>query len=211
MEIVFLLVVLIFSVMLHEVAHGVVAGFFGDDTAAVMGRLTLNPLSHIDWVGSVVVPGGMALLGMPVFGWAKPVPINPLRFNAYRAGVICVSLAGPLTNIVLAFAMAAVLWGMLHFGIIQPGNNFLLALLAQGVLLNLVLAIFNLFPIPPLDGSRVVSMLLPVELSLKYDSLERYGFFILIGLMFLGILGRVLTPLVYGAYKLVMGIFGIYG
>src|SRR5262245_9106062 len=152
---------LLVAVVLHEVAHGAVAYVCGDPTAARAGRLTLNPLAHIDPVGTVLIPGLLVLMGLLLgtrpflFGWAKPVPIDPRWFRRPRLDGLLVALAGPGTNLTLA-ALSAVAWGWLAAHEMSPGSAFLSALVAQSVIINCVLAVFNLLPVPPLDGGRVL-------------------------------------------------------
>ncbi len=208
MDLLLFLPVLVFSVMCHEVAHGFVALRFGDETAQRQGRLTLNPIPHIDPIGSIIFPAVCVLLHFPIFGWAKPVPVNPNRFSTYRAGVICVSLAGPLTNILLAAVFTAFLYLSVVTGFISA--SLLQRFVSQAVLLNLVLAVFNLIPIPPMDGSKILSALLPFELSRKFDSIEPYGFFIMMALIGTGILGRVLYPAVEFLYQIIMRVVLIH-
>lgn len=209
MEILFLLPLLIFSVIFHEVSHGIVAHHYGDDTAYLSGRITLNPLPHLDPIGSIIFPAFCFFLHVPVFGWAKPVPVNPSLFTKYRSGVIWVSLAGPLTNFLIAMVSVV----LLYFSVTQSYliNNFpiLPKFLTQAILLNLVLSVFNLFPIPPLDGSKVLSVLLPRSLARVYDLLEPYGFFIMMILIVLGVLNQVLYPVVGWIYQRMLGVFGL--
>lgn len=202
-----MLPILIFSVILHEVSHGWVALSQGDDTAYHSGRLTLNPLPHLDPIGSVIFPAIAIFTGLPVFGWAKPVPVNPVRFHEFRKGVILVSLAGPLMNLLIALGFTVVLY--LMFQTLSGSDLILIRILSQAVLINVVLAVFNLIPIPPLDGSRVVSVLLPVELAERYDAIEPYGFFIVMGLIVSGILGKFLFPVVLTIYHFLLNSFGI--
>ncbi|MCK4244381.1 MAG: site-2 protease family protein [Candidatus Omnitrophica bacterium] len=179
-----LLVVLFFSVIIHENAHGYAALLSGDDTAKLMGRLTLNPLPHIDLMGTIFLPIFMLLLsgGRFAFGWAKPVPINPYNFRDYKRGIFFTGIAGPLSNIGLAFCFAFV------FRLFPGGTRSPFGLLlAYGCLINLLLAIFNLIPIPPLDGSRVVSGLLPAHLEASYRRLEPFGIFIVMFLFISGL------------------------
>jgi len=189
MEIVIRIVALVFSVILHEVAHGYVAYRLGDPTARDAKRLTLNPLAHIDLMGSVLLPLFLIIVRSPVLlGWAKPVPFNPRYFRDVKKGVMLVGLAGPASNLVLA-AAAGILFRLLSFqGIV---GNFLL----QVCIINVILALFNLIPIPPLDGSRVVIGFLPSEMISGYLKLERYGFLIIFGLLYLGVLDYVLAPI----------------
>ena len=182
----------LFAITLHEAAHGWVASLFGDHTARMMGRVTLNPIKHIDPIGTILVP--VVLLLMPgglIFGWAKPVPIN---FNALRSpkqDMIWVALAGPAANILMTLC-----WLL----IITFATNLNMPALAQmaaaGIFINLILAVFNLLPIPPLDGSRVVSALLPRPLAYKYNQLEQYGLYIILALMFLGGFEMIVWPIV---------------
>jgi Zn-dependent protease len=182
--------VLIFSIVLHEVAHGWVAREQGDNTAAMLGRLTLNPLPHLDPIGSFLVPGILALTGAPILGWAKPVPVNSRNFRNYKRGDILVSLAGVAVNfalaIIFAFVLVLVLWGQR----LAPDLATTWAMLAQmaqyGIVINFILVIFNLIPIPPLDGSHVLYHFLPPRLGAQYRELGRYGMLILFALLFIG-------------------------
>ena len=190
MELLSVLPVLIFSIVVHEVAHAWVALKEGDDTAQSLGRITLNPLSHLDPIGSFVVP--VALFFLPggfIFGWAKPVPIDPRKFRDFRMGDIRVSLAGIVANLILAvaFTLLAVVFIKLQ-GVFSLGEStfgFLIQGARFGVLINLILAIFNLVPIPPLDGSRVVYHFLPRAWRATYQQAGRYGILVLIGLAYL--------------------------
>lgn len=177
MGLLFSLVILIFSAILHEVAHGFVADRLGDPTARLMGRLTLNPLKHIDPVMSIILPALLLFSGSPIlFGAAKPVPIDPFNLKEGRKDVALVSLAGPLTNMLLA-VVASFLMRIFLF------NDFLFPILKLIVDINLLLAIFNLIPIPPLDGSKVFSMLLPEDSANAYLSIGSMGMFILFFLL----------------------------
>ncbi len=188
-ELLLVIPVLLFSVILHEVAHGWVALREGDPTAYMLGRLTLNPLPHIDPIGSVVLP--LLLWFSPghfMFGWAKPVPVNPRNFRKYRRGDILVSLAGVTANLLLAvcFTGVAVLAG--HLGRVFPGALTVLTPLqvmaSAGIIINLVLAFFNLIPIPPLDGSHVFYYLLPARLGAVYRRVGMRGMLVLMALLF---------------------------
>ncbi|MBI4038855.1 site-2 protease family protein [Candidatus Daviesbacteria bacterium] len=173
------IIVLLFSVIVHEVMHGLVALKFGDTTAQRMGRLTLNPIPHIDLFGTILLPALLIFTGSPIlFGWAKPVPVNPLNFSNLKKGALAVSGAGILANFGLA-ALAALIYHILNT---LPQNfPFLLGSLLQfTVKINLVLGIFNLFPIPPLDGSKVLLSQLPYNLAKEYQKLDRYGILILL-------------------------------
>ena len=189
LEMALMVVVLLFSVIIHEVAHGYVALLNGDPTARILGRITLNPGPHIDPVGTILVPAILLLSHAGILlGWAKPVPVNPRNFRNYRWGEITVSAAGPLSNLGLAVVFAA----LLHLGL---GNVGLLKLAYYGVSINIILALFNLFPIPPLDGSRVLSILLPPGLARLYRYLEPVGFMLILLLLYTGVLWAIVMPL----------------
>jgi Zn-dependent protease len=180
--------VVIPAIVLHEVAHGLSAYWLGDPTAKNLGRLTLNPIKHIDPIGSIVVPGALFLAyhfgltkSLMLFGWAKPVPVNFRNLRPQRLGMALVALAGPLTNIVLAFIFSRLY--------IWPPLAGATKVCAWGVMLNLTLAVFNMIPIPPLDGSRVVTSLLPMKLAYYYNRLERFGIIIVVILLNIGLLG----------------------
>lgn len=183
---------LIFAITVHEVAHGWVANLRGDASAKMLGRLTLNPAKHIDPIGTIVVPAVLYFTGSPfLFGWAKPVPINFNALISPKQDMILVALAGPVSNFIMAF-----LWLLLIVFALNISNEFLLKMAGFGVTINLVLGVFNLLPLPPLDGSRVISSLLPNRLAYEYNKLEAYGLFILLGLLFLGIFEKIILPIV---------------
>jgi len=180
------ILLLIPSVILHEVAHGFVAFRLGDTTARDAGRLTLNPIRHVDPVGSLLVPGMLAVAGQNVFGWAKPVPVNPSGFARPIEGMALTALAGPATNLLLSFAVGLV--GPFH----QLGNTIYLEndglaarMLLGFVVVNAALAVFNMLPIPPLDGSRLLPLVLPPAGRRWFARVAPYGFFILIALIFI--------------------------
>lgn len=181
---------LLFAITLHEAAHGWVASKLGDHTARMMGRVTLDPTKHIDPIGTIAIPLVLLLSSSGfIFGWAKPVPIN---FNALRNGkngMIWVALAGPGANIVMAIC-----WLFVMIIAIKMNITVLIEMGRVGILVNCVLAVFNLLPIPPLDGSRVISALLPNRLAYQYNHLEQYGLYILLGLMFLGGFNYLVRP-----------------
>jgi Zn-dependent protease len=192
-------VVLLFSVIVHEVAHGYVALLNGDPTARMLGRITLNPLPHIDMIGTILVPLLLLISHAGIlFGWAKPVPVNPLNFRNYRWGEFAVSAAGPVSNLVLAALFAILLR-------LDLGNPGLMQLAYFGVSINIILALFNLIPIPPLDGSHILSILLPRELARLYDYLQPVGFVLILILFYTGVLWAILMPLYRQIARLMLG------
>ena len=197
--------VLIFSIVLHEVAHGWMAKRQGDNTALMLGRLTLNPIPHIDPVGSILIPAMLALTGSGMMlGWAKPVPVNPRNFKNYKRGDILVSLAGVAVNFVLAF-LFAIIWAVAEYGArLSPGLYDLWFAMEQmatyGVYINFTLMIFNLIPIPPLDGSHVFAYLLPTRLAVPYRQIGFGGIILL--LLFLNFGG---SRFLYGPLNVLFG------
>ncbi|MFA5038763.1 MAG: site-2 protease family protein [Candidatus Omnitrophota bacterium] len=191
MGILIALAVFFSAIIVHEFSHAFVASLRGDQTAARSGRLTLNPLAHIDPFGTLLLPVLLILLNSPVlFGWAKPVPINFSGLRNPRRDMIWVGLAGPAANIILA-ALATLL---LKTGLKDiPGLS---QVIGSVILFNVVLAVFNLVPIPPLDGSRILMGLLPVPLAIRLASIERYGFIILFALIYLGFFNGIIWPVV---------------
>ncbi len=175
---VWLLVALVPSVILHEVAHGVVALRFGDDTAKRAGRLTLNPLAHVDPFGTIILPVLLALAGGGVIGWAKPVPVVPARMRDPRNGLLWSKLAGPATNLTLALIAA------IAFRVTEPGGEARVAVVLFGIV-NVVLTVFNLLPVPPFDGSAVVERLLPARWLIVWRRAERWSFGVVILIIFL--------------------------
>ena len=173
----------VFAVTLHEAAHGFVAGYLGDDTARRAGRVTANPLKHIDRFGTIILPALLILLRSPfLFGYAKPVPVNFARLNNPRRDMVWVALAGPMTNILLAVASSLLFYGV---GLVPPSPaQWLAANLVHSIQLNAVLCVFNMLPLPPLDGGRVAVGLLPRTLALPLARLERYGIGIVLLLLF---------------------------
>ncbi|GAB4304181.1 MAG: site-2 protease family protein [Candidatus Bipolaricaulota bacterium] len=196
---------LLVCVIPHEVAHGFVAWKLGDPTARAAGRLTLNPLKHLDPVGSIILPLGLLLLrrfaGFPiVFGWAKPVPVNPYYFRDTWKGMLWVSIAGPATNFAMALLAAGLGRALVALGVT---NAYVLAFVALVVLLSLVLGLFNLLPVPPLDGSKVLAYFLPARWRIQLLRLEQFGIFIVLALLLLGVLQAVFTGAEAIAFELV--------
>ncbi len=213
-EIVIQLMAFALALSLHESAHGWMAERLGDPTARWLGRITLNPIKHIDPVGTVLFPLMLAVLGAPIIGWAKPVPFVPRNLRNPRRDPALVGLAGPVSNILLALATVLVL--LILKGTMPGFRALLVAVLSEGAvgvggvaapliyllfslaMINVVLAVFNLIPIPPLDGSHLLSALLPPRLRYEYARLERYGMLLLFALLWLGLLGVLLRPFVNG-------------
>ena len=201
------------GIILHEVAHGYVAFKRGDPTAGFLGRLTLNPLPHIDPVGLLVFVL-TSVMGSFVFGWAKPVPVNPRHFRNPAKDLMYVALAGPLTNMLLALCFGVGL--KLLLTLMPPATwsqnttwVFFLSMLQAGVVINFGLAWLNLLPIPPLDGSKILAYWLPGTVAWHYLRVERYGFIILLLLLGTGLLGYVLGPLVYGSAEGLLRLLGL--
>jgi Zn-dependent protease len=203
--IIFQLVIFLFSVVIHEVSHGYAAYALGDPTAKYSGRLTLNPLKHLDPFGSVIFPFLIYIAsgGTAIFGWAKPVPYNPYNLRWPKWGPAAVGAAGPLSNITIALIFGLALRWM-YTGIATP----FLAMLALIVYINVLIAVFNLIPIPPLDGSKVLFAILPAGTEQFQAQFERYGFLVLIAFLLIGF--QIITPLVSLIFHLITGFsFGI--
>ena len=207
---------MLLGMIVHEVSHGLVARRLGDPTADMLGRLTLNPIPHIDPMGLLCFVF-TSLLGGFIFGWAKPVPVNPRYFRKPARDMMLVALAGPGSNFLLALlfglgvAVLFLIWPEAFINRMSPvrpsaTQQFLVLMCTQGILINLCLAWFNLLPLPPLDGSRVVSYFLPMHMALSYARLERYGLLVLLVLLVSGVLGKVLGPLVDYSFHLVLNL-----
>jgi len=201
---------MIFAITLHEAAHGYVAKHFGDYTAYQAGRISLNPLDHIDPVGTVLIPAILVVLtaGQFVFGWAKPVPVNFSNLRNPKRDMLWVAAAGPGANLLMALA-----WGLaLKLAFVVPANYFsypLQEMAKGGVLINLALMVLNLIPIPPLDGGRIAVSLLPNRLAYRFAMIEPYGFIIIIALLATHVLGVVIGPIVMLARALIYALFGL--
>lgn len=196
----FSFLILIFSIVIHEVAHGIAALWQGDSTAKHAGRLTLNPISHIDLIGSVVVPLICLLFpGGLIIGWAKPVPVNPYNFRNRRFGEAFVAFAGPLSNLILALIA-----GLYIRFMGAETAVYIIELLQATVIINIVLAVFNLTPLPPLDGSKILYSLFPEKMGRFIGYFERYGLLLTILFVFLFI--EVLNPVIFFLYKLMTGL-----
>lgn len=200
---------ILIAITFHEVSHGFVANRLGDPTAKMMGRLTLNPLAHIDLFGTIILPAILVITGAPVFGWAKPVPINPGNFRDPRRDMAISAAAGPITNVCLAIAsllivkfvlpiIAIVLPAEAGHAVIAP----LTMMFTQSILINVVLAAFNLIPIPPLDGGRVLTGFLSDRHAFAFSRIEPYGFFIVLLLLITGVAGMLIRPLMHLIFAL---------
>lgn len=202
---------MIFAITVHEAAHGWVAKKYGDNTALAQGRITLNPIRHIDWIGTVLLPGLLLLTKSGfIFGWAKPVPVNARNFKKPIQDMAIVALAGPISNVLMA-----VFWALMIRAGIAIGDNAkgiatpLIYMGSSGISINLSLALLNILPIPPLDGSRVLTAFLPDRLASQYNQLERYGFIILLILLYTKILNTILAYPMYYAQNLFLSIAGL--
>lgn len=200
----------IFAITAHEVAHGWVAMKLGDRTAQMMGRLTLNPIKHIDPVGTILIPSILLVMGGFIFGWAKPVPVSYQNLRNPKMDMAWVALAGPMANLVMAIIWTIVVKvGLeLYQSGIAVGEPMLFMGIA-GVLINTMLMMLNLLPLPPLDGGRILVSVLPGPLSWQVSRLEPYGFFILVGLLYLGVISKLLMPMMSGFISLLAMLFNM--
>lgn len=195
---------LIFAITVHEAAHGYVAKMRGDMTAYNLGRVTLNPIKHIDPIGTIILPIGMLIFTGFVIGWAKPVPVNFAALKKPRSDMAWVALAGPMANLVMAIIWFIIWKNVPHYGIDAMAH--------YGVVINLILMVLNLLPIPPLDGSRIISAILPLRAAIQYNSIERFGIFILIALLLIplgasNLLFTIMNPFIQFFYQLIATIF----
>ncbi len=201
----------IFAITVHEVAHGWVAKKYGDNTASRLGRLTLNPVKHVDLFGTIILPGLLLMTGTGfIFGWAKPVPVDARNFKRPLKDMAVVALAGPVSNLIMAFMWALII----RLGIFIGTNAEAVSLPliytgVAGVSINLVLAMINLLPIPPLDGSRILTGILPNYWAWQYNRLERYGFIILLVLLYTKVLNVILEYPLFIAQKIFFSIAGM--
>ncbi|SNX60428.1 Zn-dependent protease (includes SpoIVFB) [Nitrosomonas ureae] len=205
----------IFAITLHEAAHGYIARHFGDFTAYNEGRISLNPIRHIDPVGTILVPLSLFILSKLtigagfLFGWAKPVPVNFSNLRQPKRDMLWVAAAGPGANLLMAFFWAL----MIKLAIASPDSSFAkpLALMGiAGIEINVILMVLNLLPLPPLDGGRMAVSLLPHRLAYQFSRIEPYGFMILLVLLFSGVLGAVIGPMITWAKVMIVSIFGLY-
>lgn len=209
-------IVFLFSLSVHESAHAFVSNRFGDDLGKQLGRISLNPIVHIDPIGTILFPLISAFTTIPLFGWAKPVPVNPLAWREKNKANFWTSAAGPLSNFGLAIIFFVAVKALLMSGVVHlTGNPFLLVagvgvidpiakLLSLGLTVNLALGIFNLIPIPPLDGSGMLEAVLPYQAQRGYEELRPYGFILLIALMFIGAFGYIYYPVLRVVYALLL-------
>ena len=205
------LIPLIFAITVHEAAHGWVANKLGDPTAKNLGRVTLNPIKHIDLFGTLIIPGILIMLGGIVFGYAKPVPVNWNNLRNTRRDMALVALAGPVSNFIMALIWACVAkLGIAIYGSHSVYAGFILYSMGSiGIFINLILMVLNILPIPPLDGSRVVMSFLRGRAAYYYARIEPFGFFIILGLLVVGFLSHVMMPMVSFFLKMITTLFGL--
>ncbi len=201
------IVPVLLGITVHEVAHGWIASRLGDKTAFMLGRLTLNPIKHVDPMGTILIPGLLLLMQAGfIFGYAKPVPINWKNLRHPKRDMALVALAGPGSNLLMAIGWAL----LIRLGLSLGGAGTALVYMGvAGITINIILMVLNLLPLPPLDGGRVLTGLLPGPWAYRFSRIEPYGFFILIGLLFTGILGAVLWPLITIVMSMVVPVSGL--
>jgi Zn-dependent protease len=195
---------ILFAITLHEAAHAYAARHFGDNTAFMLGRMSLNPVKHIDPVGTLLIPILLFFVGSPfLFGYAKPVPVEYRNLRNPKRDMAWVALAGPGANLVMALMWMV---GVIVLGMFMEPEDFFMRMAQAGILTNLVIFAFNLFPVPPLDGGRVLTSILPAPYAYKYAQLENYGFFIVLGLAMLGFLKYWMAPVMMVANTALMAL-----
>ena len=197
---------IIFAITVHEAAHGYAARYFGDMTAHYLKRITLNPIKHIDPMGTILLPALTVMLGGILFGWAKPVPVNFSNLRNPKKDMMWVALAGPASNLIMAIFWTIILVRINLFP--EQAELFLRVMCLAGIQINIILMVLNMLPLPPLDGGRVAVSLLPYPLSGYLAGLERYGLIILIFLLLSGVLGKILFPLVNISQSIIFRMFG---
>ena len=197
---------IIFAITVHEAAHGYAARYFGDMTAHYLKRITLNPIKHIDPMGTILLPALTVMLGGILFGWAKPVPVNFSNLRNPKKDMMWVALAGPASNLIMAIFWTIILVRINLFP--EQAELFLRVMCLAGIQINIILMVLNMLPLPPLDGGRVAVSLLPYPLSGYLAGLERYGLIILIFLLLSGVLGKILFPLVNISQSIIFRVFG---
>ena len=198
----------IFAITLHEAAHGYVAKYFGDLTAYTQGRVSLNPVRHIDPIGTILLPLLTLLLGGILFGWAKPVPVNFSALRRPKQDMLWVALAGPGANLFMALVWAFII----KLGLALPESDFAKPMILMGeagIKINVILMVLNLLPLPPLDGGRIAASLLPHRMSYAFSKIEPYGFMILLLLLITGVLGTIIGPFIGITIQLVVWFFGL--
>jgi Zn-dependent protease len=197
----------LFAISLHEAAHGYVARYFGDPTAANEGRLSVNPLRHIDPFGTILLPVVLSLLHLPALGYAKPVPVDYGRLRNPKKQMALVAAAGPGANFVMGLGWMA-LWVILSYGLKLDQSDFFIQMCRAGIGVNSAMCVFNLIPLPPLDGGRIVTGILPMALARKYAQIERYGVYVFIGLILMMQFG-LLTDFLIGGMHILQSIFHV--